>query len=57
MVLSGEKPGAAPDHLGVQAAYLRGPENDDTVDRRAVPAFGQEHGIAEHVVLAGVEVG
>ena len=55
--LAGGEPGAAPHHLAVQAAHLGGPQHHHAVHGRAVPALGQQHGIAEHVVLAGAEVG
>ena len=48
--------GAAPHHLAVEAAHLRGPQHDDAVHRGAVPALGEEHGVAEHVVLVGFEI-
>ena len=55
--LARRKPGAAPHHLAVQAAHLRGPQHHHAVHGRAVPAFGEQHGVAEHIVLVGFEIG
>jgi len=48
---------AASHHLAVQAAHFGGPQHHHTVHAGAVPALGEQHGIAEHVVLPGIEVG
>ncbi|CDF04911.1 unknown [Megasphaera elsdenii CAG:570] len=55
--LAWEEPRAASDHLTVQAAALRSPQDDDAVYRWAVPAFRQQHRITEDVVFTGIEVG
>ena len=51
------KAGAAPHHLAVQAAHLGGPQHHHAVHGGAVPALGEQHGVAQHIVFAGVEVG
>ena len=55
MVLPFAEPGTAPYHLAVQAPHLRGATHDHTVHRGAVPAFGQQHGIAQDVVVSPVK--
>ena len=52
VVFAGGETGTAPDHLRVQGAYLRRPEHNDAVDRGAVPALCQQHGIAEHIIAS-----
>ena len=51
------EPGAASHHLAVQAAHLGGPQHHHAVHGRAVPALGEQHGVAQHVVLPGIKVG
>ena len=50
------QPGSPAHHLAVKAAYLCGPQHYDTVHGRAVPSFGQKHGITKHVVFPLVEI-
>ena len=57
VLLARRKPGAAPHHLAVEAAHLGGPQHHHAVHAGAVPALGEQHGVAQHVVLSGVEVG
>ena len=56
IALARGEPGAAPYHLAVQAAYLGGPQHHHAVNRRAVPALGEQHGVAQHVVFACIEI-
>ena len=56
VVLSRGQPGPAPHHLAVQAAHLRRPQHHDAVHGRAVPAFRQQHAVAQHVVFPGVKI-
>ena len=57
MVFTLAEPCSAPDHLTVQRSDLRRSEHDHAVNGRAVPALGEQHGIAEHIVLAFIKVG
>ena len=56
MILSRRQAGTPSHHLAVQAPHLGRPEHHDTVNRRAVPAFRQQHGITEDVVTAGLKI-
>ena len=51
------KPGAAADHLAVQAADFGGAEDHHAIDGRTIPALGEQHRVAEDVVFSGVEIG
>ena len=48
--------GAAAHHLAVQAAHLGGAQHHNAVHTGAVPAFGQQHAVAQHVVGSGVKI-
>ena len=50
--LAREQARAAAYHLAVQAAYLGRAQHHNAVDARAVPALGEQHTVAQHVVLA-----
>ena len=53
--LAGKQARAAAYHLAVQAAYFSRAQHHNAVDARAVPALGEQHTVAQHVVLAAVE--
>ena len=50
------EPGAPPHHLAVKASHFRRPEDHHAVHTGAVPALGEEHGVAEHVIFTVLEV-
>ena len=47
---------ATANHLSVQSTDLCRPENNDAVHARTVPAFSQEHAVAEHLVFPVSEI-
>ena len=51
MALSFTQSGPASYHLAVKAAHLCWTQHDHTVNGRTVPAFRQQHGIAQDVVF------
>ena len=51
-----EQAGAAAHHLAVQAAYLGGAQHHNAVHTGAVPAFGQQHAVAQHVIGSGIKI-
>ena len=55
MVFSGMQPSSPPHHLAVQAPHFCRPQHHDTVHRRTVPTFRQQHGIAKHVIVAALK--
>ena len=56
VVLSAKQPGTTSHHLAVEAAHFGRAQHYDAVYGRAVPPLRQQHGIAEHIVFARVEV-
>jgi len=57
MVFPRSKPHAASDHLLIKGADFGRTQDHDAVHGRAVPAFGEQHGIAKHVISARLEIG
>ena len=56
MILAGCESCSASYHLTVQRPYLCRTEHDHAIYGRAVPAFGKQHRVTEHVINALVEV-
>ena len=54
--LAGVEAQPATDNLLVQAAHLSGPQVDDAVNCRAVPALGEQHAVRQNIVPAIVEI-
>ena len=57
MVFPRSKPHATSDHLLIKGADFGRTQDHDAVHGRAVPAFGEQHGIAKHVISARLEIG
>ena len=56
MVFPRSKPHAASDHLLIKGADFGRTQDHDAVYGRAIPAFGEQHGIARHVISACLEI-
>ena len=56
VLLARKEPHAASHHLLIEAPHFGGAQNYDAVHSGTVPTFCKEHGVAQHVVHAILEL-
>ena len=56
VLLARKEPHSASHHLLIEAPHFGWAQNHDAVHSRAVPTFGKEHGVAQHVIGAVLEI-